>query len=74
MSGTAYSDYIVTAVVGYENHDEYIETGRTVVRVVGSADIFTMGDAEHAAFDMILTPRDYNGWFRIESIVRVPSA
>jgi hypothetical protein len=64
----------VSAVVGYENHDDYIQTGKPVL-LIDDEEINSFAGAEVAARDQLLGGGDdldsYNHWCRIEKIERV---
>lgn len=64
--------YVVSAVYGYEYHDDYIPLGE-VHLTIEDVDVYNMATAEDLAYDFLfsLTEDEWSGWARIDSIVRV---
>ena len=64
--------FAIELVVGYEYHDDYVETQRVTL----TTDAWSFGTAEEDANDLanMLIAYEDDGWWRVESIERVRMA
>ncbi len=63
--------WIVTVVVGYESHDEYITLYRRAFEYALSDSVYKMTHAIEAAESVVIASLEdeSNGWWRVESAV-----